>query len=180
VQPFGEIHGCGVNQRGAEPFCATRHARIDGPRGASSAPWPAFASSIGFALAERLHDVIELARRALEVFGRQPFGEILPRFVPPFRCDGGGARQRVRMFGMRTTELADEREHDVELADVAEAPRDFSEAAAQLSGDAGVELQNRDDLAQPPRRDARPVQRTFITLFDAGKHAREPVEAGFE
>ena len=111
---------------------------------------------------------------------RQSLREFVPRSVAVLRDRGTDAGQRIGVIGIRVPQLVDERHQHIEFADVTEPPGDPAEPPAQFARGVGVELKNGDDLAQPSRRDARPMQRAHIARVHTREHAGQLVEAGFE
>jgi hypothetical protein len=77
-------------------------------------------------------------------------------------------------------QLGYQEEHDIRFPDAAEPPRHFAELVGELSGRLPLKLQHGQELAQPPGRDASPMDSADIAVFYAGQRAGETLETGAE
>ena len=72
------------------------------------------------------------------------------------------------------------RMQNIQFANRTESRGHSAKSPVELHRVAVVELKDWQQLAKPPRRDARAVQRSDIALLHALKDAREAIESGFE
>ncbi len=165
VQALGKIDAAGFGDRFLECTCTVRDPRVDGPP-----PLPIdgpirravlFVSGL-----ELFGDRVELPHQSREIARCRP-----GRKTPLYLCATGAqniAEAPLRR-GHRVRDPAVQDGKDrVELARAAKAARDLAETLAQLLCPAPLELQQRQQLAQAPRRDARTVDGTRIAGRDTG------------
>jgi hypothetical protein len=89
-------------------------------------------------------------------------------------------QQRRQVMTARFMQLVYQEEQNVGFTNTSEAARHFSQAARQLPRRRLVELEDRQQFAEPPRRDSRAVDGADFARFDAVQRPDQPVEAGFE
>jgi len=64
-------------------------------------------------------------------------------------------------------QLVNQQGEDVEIAHAAQAPRQLPKATAELSNNGLLDLEDRKELAQAPRRDPDTMHRTNLAGLDA-------------
>ena len=77
----------------------------------------------------------------------------------------GAKRFLVETAGIM--QLGQKEEHDVELANAAKAVGHLAQASHELVGLVAVELEHRQQLTQPSRRDAHTMKRAHVVPFNA-------------
>jgi hypothetical protein len=148
VQPFSEVHGSGLFKRLLEGAGAVGHACLDRPP-----PFPfggaARAILIGGELAA---NGLELPADSTKVIHNglgDESGARLLAFGAQFRTEPA---LHLRCAGGEIG--VEQRQEDVQLACWGEAARDLPEPFAQFLSEMPLELQERQDLAEPARRHA--------------------------
>ena len=99
------------------------------------------------------------------------------RVVAIFRDADADAADRAMPAAAGHVQLVDQEQQHVELADGAEARRHFPQPPAKLASFLGVELEHRQQLAEPARGDACAVEPTHVALLHGVQLAGELVEA---
>ena len=77
-------------------------------------------------------------------------------------------------------QLVNQDQERVQLPDGSEARSDFAQPTGQATRAIRLELEQRQDTAQPARRDTRLMQGNHVALFESGERARQSAQTFLE
>jgi hypothetical protein len=177
MQPLGQIHGSRVGERLLQLLRAAGDPRVDGP---SPTLLTLPRRPRGFRFRQLVSQRRQPLRHSTHVSKGQIVGQLAPNVVALLGHGNRHAAQWITVLAPGAVQLVDQVEQHVELAHRTQAAGDFPQPPVELVGDVRIDLQNRNQFAQPPRRDAGAVDHADLSLLESAQDAVEALEARVE
>ena len=158
--------------------CPAGGARVNGPQppltGQGCVSGLAAASSVGFSV---LHGLIDAVGQPAQFRERKLRSQPLSRRFPFFDHSAGDTlRRRGRVLRV-AAQVLNQKCHDVQFTDRTQLSRYSPEAAIEFPRGVGFQPEERDDLTEAARGDARMMQRIDISVMDLVSSLCEGLES---
>jgi hypothetical protein len=154
MEPVGKVNGAGFLHRTAQPFGAFGNPCVDGPARRRLL----LTADRMLLRVERVRDLFELVAETTEIGRRQLVKKVVARPVALFADRRGDAAQRLLADPAGIMQLVQKQDEDIELAHGTEAIGHLAKPPNELVCLRTVELEDGQQLPQPPRCDAHAME----------------------